>query len=277
MLPTDFQFSQSNLQDFVDCPRRFQLRYLQQLKWPAAKADPVLAYEQHTRQGAIFHRLVQQHNLGVPADLLSQTVHDDDNNVLRQWWQNYLEYGLADLPVQRQSEIALATPLGNYRLIAKYDLLAIEPGQKAVIVDWKTSTRRPKRERLLAQLQTVVYRYVLVKAGAHLNGGEAIKPEQVTMVYWFANHPDNPAHFPYSTTEFTGDEQALLSLVKDIESRGEDDFDLTDDTRRCFFCTYRSLCERGEKAGNFLEMELEAEADGEDFDFDFDQIAEIAF
>ena len=34
-LPAQFAFSQSSLQDYADCPRRFQLRYLDKLIYPA--------------------------------------------------------------------------------------------------------------------------------------------------------------------------------------------------------------------------------------------------
>lgn len=279
-LPNDFQFSQSSLQDFVDCARRFQLRYVLQRKWPAVEADPVQEYERHMRLGAIFHKMIQQHLMGVPAERLTASTNaaDGGDELLRVWWANYLQQGLADLPMQHHPELTLTAPLGAYRLIAKYDLLALDPGQRAVIVDWKTSQRKPNRERLKTHLQTVVYRYVLVQAGGQLNGGQPLAPEQVEMVYWFAQHPQQPERFPYDAAQFKADEAYLLALVADIASRGADDFPLTPDERRCFFCTYRSLCDRGKTAGNFLEMEnLDEGENGFDFDFDFDQIAEIEF
>lgn len=44
-LPEDFTFSQSMLQDFVDCPRRFELRYLLDARWPAQETAQALQYE----------------------------------------------------------------------------------------------------------------------------------------------------------------------------------------------------------------------------------------
>mgnify|MGYP007064289961 CR=1 FL=1 len=38
-LPVDFQFSQNNLQDYLDCARRFELRALRRLAWPAAQSE----------------------------------------------------------------------------------------------------------------------------------------------------------------------------------------------------------------------------------------------
>ena len=37
-LPANFTFSQSSLQAYVDCARRFWLAYVEQLPWPAAMA-----------------------------------------------------------------------------------------------------------------------------------------------------------------------------------------------------------------------------------------------
>lgn len=272
-LPAHFQFSQSSLQDYADCARRFQLRYMERLAWPAPEAEPLLAFEQHQALGERFHELVHRHLIGIPAERLSPLAADEP---LRHWWENYLRTGLRGLPQQRHPEITLTAPLGAYRVIAKYDLIAVEPGQQAVIMDWKTSLQRPRRERLATRLQTVVYRYLLARAGAHLNGDQPITPEQVEMVYWFAEHPDEPERFPYSTAQFHEDEAYLRRLVGEIETR--EVFELTSDLTRCTFCTYRSLCKRGEKAGDYRLAEVEDTEDiGAGFTFDLEQVTEIDF
>ena len=273
-LPPDFQFSQSSMQDFVACARRFQLRYIERLKWPAVEAEPVLEHERRMRQGDLFHHIVHQHLTGVPTEVLANTIPDD---TIRRWWDNYLRSGLSGLPENRHSEITLSTPLGKYRLLAKYDLLALEPNARVVIVDWKTTEKRPKREKLQAQLQTIVYRWVLVNAGTHLNGGK-VNPEAVEMVYWFTEHPEQPERFSYDAAQFERDADYLAGLVADIERRGEKDFELTDDELHCRFCTYRSLCQRGVKAGDFRVGDDEIDSGGDILlDFNFDQIAEIEF
>lgn len=274
-LPDDFQFSQSSLQDYADCPRRFELRYLDQLQWPAIEAEPIQERERHMRRGADFHHMVHQHLSGVPADALAGTAATDPD--LQRWWAAYrADSWIAALPETRYPELTLSAPVNGYRLLAKYDLVALQPGQRAVIVDWKTAQRKPARERLQERLQTVVYRYVLVEAGAHLNGGAIIAPEQVEMVYWFAVDPAHPIRFPYDAAQYAQDRDMLISLVGDIRARAV--FDKTADTHRCRFCVYRSLCDRGIEAGH--EDEIDAEPGDEtsvDLDFDFDQIAEIEF
>jgi len=284
-LPANFQFSQASLQDYVDCPRRFQLRYLLRRAWPALEVEPALESEHHLQQGAAFHRLVHQHGLGIPAERLSSTASDAD---LCRWWHNYLTQPPADLPPSRQHEIVLSAPLSgdrdgvHYRLIAKYDLLAVDPGQRVVIVDWKTSRRRSGRRWLAGRLQTRLYPYLMVRAGSYLNEERPVQPEQVEMIYWFANFPTDPERFAYDAAKYRADEGYLVSLVEkiaeDVERLGEEDFPLTVEDRHCRFCPYRSLCQRGVTAGPLDEAEEEPEQGGDfDLGLDFEQIAEIEY
>ncbi len=285
-LPEGFVFSQGSLQDFVDCRRRFQLRYLKRLAWPALETEPALEAERYLQQGALFHRMVQQHLLGVPAERLSQAVAGED---LGRWWSNYLEFhrdltGSRSLRLSGPSypEVSLSAALGAYRLEAKYDLVLIQTERSersdagALIYDWKTSRRRPERRWLAKRLQTRLYPYLLSRAGAPLNGGQALQPERIEMVYWFADHPSQPERFVYGDQAFQEDEAYLNELIGTILRLDENDFPLTTDLRRCAYCAYRSLCERGVRAGDLDQIEADL---GEELpvELDFEQIAEIEF
>ena len=273
-LPDDFTFSQSSLQDYVDCPRRFELRYMEGVRYPSLEAQPALEHEEHMRQGAHFHKMVQQYLAGVPAESLAKSVDGDET--LSRWWETFTGWEWDSVPDNRQSEITLETSIGDYRLIAKYDLLGIDPDGRALIIDWKTSRKIPRRSWLENRLQTKVYRYVLAQAGAHLYDGKPIPPEHISMTYWFVGHDGEQVRFDYSTEQMGTDEADLLKLVNDIASANL--FPLTDDQRQCQFCTYRSLCNRGEQAGQWDDFEAETELDdSEAFEVDFDQIAEIEF
>jgi CRISPR/Cas system-associated exonuclease Cas4 (RecB family) len=287
-LPADFQFSQGSLQDYVDCPRRFQLRYIQRLAWPAVEAEPALENERHLQQGAAFHRLVHQHVLGLSPERLSSMITDED---LSRWWHNYLESAPANLGELRYPEVVLSAPVSGHRLVAKYDLIALAgssglgrrplPIERAVILEWKTSRKRPRRKWLAERLQTRVYPYLLVRAGSHLshlNEGQSFQPEQVEMVYWFANFPKDPERFLYDAAQYDADGAYLASLVEEIKGMGDEDFALTAQERRCRYCPYRSLCRRGVRAGALDEAEDEPEW-GDDFEIalDFEQIAEIEY
>jgi hypothetical protein len=275
LLAEGFQFSQASLQDYADCPRRFELRHVQHVAWPAVEAEPALEHERYLQQGAAFHRLVHQHLLGIPADKLSASLRDP---TLRGWWRDYLERGPTGLPATRYPELALSAPLSDYRLVAKFDLIAAEPGQRAVIVDWKTSRRRPSREWLAGRLQTRVYPYLLVRAGQYLNGGQPLQPEQVEMLYWFTNDAATPERFVYDAARYRADEATLMALVAEIAGSDEDGFPLTSDERRCRTCPYRSLCLRGGAAGALREIEEEeSPEDVLDLALDLEQIAEIEY
>ena len=272
----DLAFSQGSLQDYAECARRFELRYLKRLRYPALEVKDWLEFEKRLRHGNRFHKLVQQHINGVPAGLLAKSLNGADDARLRQWWAACLDKGLADLPADRHAEISLQTTLGGQRLIAKYDLLALEADGAAVIVDWKTGDRLPPANQLERRMQTVVYRYVLAQAGAHLYGGN-IPAERIRMDYVYVAQGGRRISFGYSAHEMAKDEKRLLEMMADIGAAR--DFPLTSDERRCKFCVYRAFCGRGE-AGDLREYMQDEEYDSEedaDAELDFDQIAEIEF
>jgi len=265
----------------MDCAQRFKLRYLDRLSYPAAETEPTLENEKHQQEGEYFHRLVQQHLIGIPAEQIATFANTAN---LQRWWDNFqqspelsmlreiISNGKKDLS-KLYPEATLSAPLGKYRLLAKYDLIVLQDG-KAIIYDWKTYRKRPRNEWLAARMQTRVYRALLVQAGAHLNGGKPFEPEQIEMIYWFPDFPNDPARFPYTSAHFQRDWDSLLKLSEEVASASS--YPLTEDRQKCLFCTYRSYCERGIQAGNAEQAEAEMEAE-ELFDVNFEQIGEIAF
>ena len=270
-LSAPFTFSQSSLQDYFDCPRRFELRYIEKLDWPAVEAEPVAENERRMADGNFFHRLAQQFLLGLPADKLSRLASSPD---LSRWWDNFAQTFSAPSDLgSLHPEVALSAPVGNHRLLAKFDMIAVRDG-RATIYDWKTYHKRPKNEWMAVRMQTKVYRYLLAKSGNHLNSGQLIPPESIQMIYWFTDFPSDPATFPYNEAQFKRDQSALETLIADIAA--SESFRLTDDQGKCRFCPYRSYCNRGASAGDWRDAELEAEVH-ESFDINFEQIGEIAF
>jgi hypothetical protein len=223
---------------------------------------------------------VHQHLAGIPAQDLLSTV---TNSELRLWWRNYLESRPIDLPSGLYPEIRLSMPFGRSRLVARYDLVAMDAGRRAVIVDWKTSRRRLGRDWLRGRLQTHVYPYLLVEAGTQLNGGASIQPEEVTMIYWFANFPATPERFDYDRKKWQSDHGDLSRLIAEIEQRFEELsadhlLPLEGDECHCDYCRYRSFCQRGVGAGLLEEMLGEVVSEGPfDFEIDFEQISETEY
>lgn len=296
-LPPGFTFSQGSLQDYTDCRRRFLLRYLLQLAWPALQSEPVMESERLMQQGQRFHRLAQQYWLGVPAERLEAMIQEEE---LLGWWRQFLRFAEGLRGAARlYPETGLSAPLGEYRLAAQYDLVVKQADGRFTIYDWKTSRRKPRRAWLAERLQSRVYPYLLARAGADFNGGQPIPPETVTMIYWFPAHPGQPEGFPYSAEKFAEDQVHLAGLVESITrqaqvlaqqtpawtlpgewlaSPGSGAFPLTEREERCAYCVYRSLCRRGERAGPLEQDEMAAEAEAApEFALDFEQIAEIEF
>ncbi|MBN1563960.1 MAG: PD-(D/E)XK nuclease family protein [Anaerolineae bacterium] len=249
-LPEGFRFSQSSLQDYVDCPRRFQLRYLESQSWPGVHVEPVLEHEQHVYRGTRFHRLVERHQLGMDVALLAETVADDPD--LQAWWRAYLDFDfLHDLEGARYPELSLFTVVAGVPLMAMFDLVVVTPGGRVVIFDWKTYARVPSRQWFAARLQTRVYLYVMAAAGGRLLGYE-LDLDQISLIYCVVSQMDSFVVFDYSVALFDGDRGYLSGLVSGVGARL--DWLLTADEQLCRFCVYRSLCGRGVRSGNLLDI-----------------------
>jgi hypothetical protein len=277
-LPKDFQFSQSSLQDYDTCPRRFQLRYLDRLRWPAIESEPIREAERLAQLGADFHRLVHQHLSGLEPEALTASLAQADAD-LQSWWQNYLTQRPAALAqAQTYPELTLSTPLRGYRLQARFDLLAALPDGAFLIVDWKTSRQKPARAGLARRIQSRVYPYVLAQAGAAFNGGRPIEPAAIKMIYWYPHFPDQPQQFDYSRQQLQQDERFLSELIEQIKQAGrQNEFPLVDDQKPCRYCVYRSHCDRGVKAGPVETLPEEAREEVDVLALEWDQIAEIQF
>lgn len=298
-LSPTFAFSQSSLQAYADCRRRFWLAYVEQLPWPAVEAAPVEEHERLMRLGATFHRLVERAEIGMEPAGASPALAALESP-LREWLAAYRQHRPADLPTGFvEAEHVLSIPFpdersegeggARYRLAAKFDLIAGEHDGRVVIVDWKTSRTRTDPGVLRRRLQSLVYPYVLVEASRNLPWGP-VRPEQVEMRYWFAAAPEHPVVFTYDAAQHAEGGQRLRALVEQIlAGRGPEDFPLVPDTpqfrrRFCDYCVYRSRCNRGEQAGPLAAVEdieeiylPDAVAEANSLAFTLADVAELTF
>ncbi len=285
-LSEDFVFSQSSLQAYVDCKRRFWLTYLNRVPWPAPPASPAGEYEQLMRQGADFHRAVQRSEEGVTGDSPATNLEYP----LESWLASYRAHRPGDLPashheVERVLETPLVVDAGARRLMAKYDLIAADT-ERTVIIDWKTGSRAGRPAILQQKMQSSVYPYVLVEASHALPWGH-VRPEQVEMRYWFTAAPESPVIFRYDASQHAAAHARISQLVQQALS-GHDvsAFPKVADTpfaRKyvCGYCNYRGLCDRGVEATDLAELDELTPDDlgAEDFllDFSLADVDEIAF
>jgi hypothetical protein len=276
-LPDNFIFSQSSLQDYVNCPYQFYLRHIMNLAWPAPQTDDTLRLEVQMLSGARFHRLIQQYFLGIPTDRLDAAAMADPNPQMLEWWQNFLTF------IRRQSmgkispELTLITKLKQRRLMAKFDLVILH-GSTATIFDWKTNARPLILKSMLKRMQTRVYLYLLAQEYGILDPSLKLKLEDTRMIYWQANFPENSLEITYSDAACQADHLYLTHLIDEILAASDESFHKTDDLNQCKYCNYRSLCDRGVQAGSFNSMEMDGDEFNLDtFNLDLDQINEIAF
>ena len=129
-------------------------------------------------------------------------------------------------------------------------------------------------------MQTRVYPFLLAQAGSALSDGAPVSPEQIEMVYWFADPGMPSERIPYSKQRYEEDRSFLAGLIQEIETLTQDDYFLTSNLNHCKYCVYRSLCNRGIKAANYTEgddIEVEEQKEANLLDFSLDQISEIGF
>lgn len=270
-----FVFSANSLQDYLDCPRRFELRYLLKLAWPAVESEPALKFEKHMLLGKQFHQLAQQYLNGIESSLLTENILDSDLSI---WFGNWLGYIGEKKFKYKYIEFPLRAVIGDFQIMAVYDLIATTEIGGLLILDWKTSIKIPKKENLAQRAQTMLYPYVAAEAVSRFIPEESILPQQVQMEYVFVSHSDlNTIGFSYTPEQHISTQQYLQELIHEITMRESGEFESCQDERRCKFCVYRSLCERGELAGSMDEIEEAGVGEDSLLHLDFDFQDEIAF
>jgi RecB family exonuclease len=254
--PPAFEFSQSSLEDYRTCPRRFYLRYIQQQQWPAPPAEPLSEVERAEELGRRFHRLMERHFLELPF------APESLDSTLRAWWDAFQGNPPPLNGTLFRPEVYTSIVLDGERLSATFDLL-VDGSDDVTIVDWKTAQKRPTRAQLDRRMQTIVYPFVLVEAAPRLLG-RSVAPEEVRLIYWFANLPNAIEIFHYSAERYAEDRRTLTTLISEILHA--DDFLMTEDVNRCRLCQYRSLDDRGRVAGSLDEAFEDGFDLGESFD-----------
>lgn len=236
-LPEGFPFTQSKLQDFVDCPRRFYLKYMEGQRWPAPVTEPQKLFEGVLQRGKQMHQLIEQHLIGIPQEIVKRQIPEDDE-LLNDWWAEYAHFykSIATMPIIHP-EITLSVLLKGYLVLAKYDLITVDSEKNLVAIDWKTGKLAPP-ERLEKRMQTVVYLAVLYRAAEALIGHP---PQSITLRY-FSLETGETQNFAITAVTSGEREARIIDVIHQIE---QSDFEKVDDEHPCRFCVYRGLCGRG--------------------------------
>ena len=242
MIPQGFNYSQSSLTAFERCRRQFLLRYVERLAWPAPLTDQLGEWEAAADRGRAFHQFALQESLGMDVE---DAVQRSCDPLLAAWWRNWREQPPVVPEGAVFGETMLSVPLAGRRLVAKFDRVVLTDAGRAWIFDWKTGRKKPEQAAYAQSWQTLVYRFVLVEAGAVLNGGRALAPDDVTLVYWHAQYPQDLQPITYSAAEHERARALLSEAIAAIEALPDADaYAKTDDESECQRCAFHTYCNR---------------------------------
>lgn len=170
-------WSASTLSAFEACPRKVAWAWAEGQIWPRHEAarEGLAA----NLLGAKLHQLAEWQAKGFDVGpMLTQLESQapDEAAALHKLWAAYLVRPEASASPS-WPELHLQVPLGGGQVVAKLDRVIWE-GDRFWVIDWKTGKLHPG---LLEGWQAWLYPYALVEAGALLNQGQAIRPDQVGM------------------------------------------------------------------------------------------------
>lgn len=240
-----FRLSQNQLKILEECPRKFQHGYLELL---ASTTSP--EQQEKFTWGSQFHLLMQQRELGLPIEAITQQ-DPEIGRCVAALIDTAPELFITDSQTKniifRQAEHPRTLIFQDYLFTVIYDLLIAEPNT-AQIIDWKTYPRPQKAERIRENWQTRLYLYVLVETSDY-------SPEQISMTFWFVQLRGEAAPqkitFTYDRTQHDRTKQDLTQILHKLTQwrqqygdRGElfPQVDITAD--RCDACQFATRCNR---------------------------------
>lgn len=213
--------SQNTLEVWQTCRRKFRYQFIDELRFPAP-----IEQQQKLEKGRQFHLTIQQRRLGV------DTKAPDDYQ-LQLWLDNYYRYPPTLIAGKEYLEIYRSWQMEGVNLVGVYDLLIIGKNQ-AQIVDWKTHQTPIKPQFLREDWQTKLYLYLLKNISN-------LPAQNLTMIYWFANDPQNPVTINYSQPWHDRIHQELLTLVQEINHESAYPT-LLPDSESCQRCEFTYRC-----------------------------------
>ncbi|MXZ41068.1 MAG: PD-(D/E)XK nuclease family protein [Caldilineaceae bacterium SB0662_bin_9] len=269
-----FEFNQARLSAFRRCHRRFFLKYrsdrqLLERAFTLADRDWDAA-----RLGQRFHLCMERLARGLPMQSVANGLPPEQAASLTKAW----DYRCSLRADQFLTEYELTIPFDHWRLTARADLLARCGDGTVTIVDWKTGANT-NTDRLRRSDQARILPYVVLEAARHL-GWNTVTASGITLVFWFAQDPDNPLKLPYSQRQHEQSRSNLASIMGMIDGlEGEEAFARVPDDPAtvdavCRPCEYIHYCERNPTSAGPVQPidyeEEDLESLWETFDFSLD-------
>ena len=227
--------TQTQINAYERCKRLYYLKYVRRLVWPVETTA-----RRNVDQGESFHLLVRQLLMGFPREKLLFPGGDEE---VSRWIGVFLQARPLDGARHVMAEKELSALLADVLWLGKFDALAVKD-DRLVIYDWKTGKAVPDAARYHASPQTRLYRFLAKMNACRLPGSalHEIPAENIEMIYWFPEYPDQPVRLPYSEEEFQQDVTWLHMTAREMCAGDEADYPRTVITKRCRFCDYRTYC-----------------------------------
>ena len=119
-------------------------------------------------------------------------------------------------------------PLGDYQAVAVYDLLALTPDNRLVILDWKTSRKIPRRAWINERMQTVLYPFAALESAGNFLPEVTLAAQSIQMTYVYVRHAsDNVLTFANDDDQHAASRVRLERLVEEIAALESGEFPLT--------------------------------------------------
>ncbi|GEM_PF-1098671 len=229
------QISQSQIQDFQFCHRKYYLAHVRRLAWPAPITPSFRKMEENMRQGKAFHLFVHRYL----QNILPENGQPVDP-AIQKWVDNFKAHHPLPAKAQIFTEKEVTTVLGDTIWIGDFDVLAVQP-DRIQIFDWKTSEKPGDPLRLKNSPQTRLYLFLLLK---NLNRftRSRLNAENLEMIYWYPNAPLASVRIAYSNEKAQQDESYLQRISAQLSSDQAEDYLETDDRQKCSYCRYQKFC-----------------------------------
>src|SRR6056297_1016627 len=259
----DLYFSQSALDIFQKCRKRFQYRYIDGLYWPA-KWGIDAEIEKELEKGRKFHLLAERYYLD--GSIQDQIVEDPELNAWLKRLKSFLPYSQYVI----SSEQELRYRHKKFKFLAKYDLLYYNKEKKLIeLYDWKTDKKSLLEKELENSTQSRFYLYLFKKAGQKYYSDKFDIQNNPDLIFWNPRFPEEKKIINYSDEDFSKDSIYFEDLVGKILM--EDEFPMTNNFNICRYCEYRPIC-RGKQTEKreIFEEDL-------DMDLNWEEIEELEF
>ena len=233
--------TQTQINAYEHCPRFYYLKYVRKLDWPVE-----IPSRDSIRRGSDFHLYIRQLLTGFRRDMLP--VPDDDER-MSTWLEHFCQARPLKDYVQVFAEKEVSALYTDVLWLGKFDALGIK-GDRLTIFDWKTGEKKPEPSLYRQTPQTRLYRFLAKVCAPRLlgTGLHGLPAENIEMVYWFPEYPDQAIALRYSETEFAEDRTWLKLKSREMGSADESVYPRTEKSRNCIHCEYNTWCHSGSDA-----------------------------